>query len=135
MSQYVQEKSEKTDLKELIKSPYIYEFLGLKDKDIVEEADLEEALINHLEEFMLELGNGFCFESRQKRILVDDDYFFCDLVFYHRILKCHVLIDLKAAKIKYDEICIFRITGATSCKKTTIRLWEFLCVRRQEKNL
>ena len=104
MSQYVQGKSEKTDLKELIKSPYIYEFLGLKDKDIVEEADLEEALINHLEEFMLELGNGFCFESRQKRILVDDDYFFCDLVFYHRILKCHVLIDLKAAKIKYDDI-------------------------------
>lgn len=104
MSKYVQGTSEKTDLAELIKSPYVYEFLGLKDKDIVEEADLEEALIQNLEEFMLELGNGFCFESRQKRILVDDDYFFCDLVFYHRILKCHVLIDLKAAKIKYDDI-------------------------------
>ncbi len=60
--------------------------------------------MNHLEEFLLELGNGFCFETRQKRILVDDDYFFCDLVFYHRILKCHVLIDLKANKIKYDDI-------------------------------
>ena len=104
MSRFVQSSAEKTDLTELVKSPYVYEFLGLKDKDIIEEADLKEALIQHLEEFMLELGNGFCFEGRQKRILVDDDYFFCDLVFYHRILKCHVLIDLKAAKIKYDDI-------------------------------
>ena len=60
--------------------------------------------MNHLEEFLLELGTGFCFEARQKRIVVDDDYFFCDLVFYHRILKCHVLIDLKSSKIKYDDI-------------------------------
>ena len=104
MSAYVQNASEKMELAELVKTPYIYEFLGLKDKDIIDESDLEEALINHLEEFILELGNGFCFETRQKRILVDDDYFFCDLVFYHRILKCHVLIDLKAAKIKYDDI-------------------------------
>ena len=104
MSRYVQDLSEKMNLHELVKTPYIYEFLGLKDREIIEESDLEEALINHLEEFMLELGNGFCFEARQKRILVDDDYYFCDLVFYHRILKCHVLIDLKAAKIKYDDI-------------------------------
>lgn len=104
MSRSVRSASEKMNLAELVKTPYVYEFLGLKDSDIVEESDLEEALINHLEEFILELGNGFCFESRQKRILVDDDYFFCDLVFYHRILKCHVLIDLKAAKIKYDDI-------------------------------
>lgn len=104
MSRSIQSASEKMNLTELVKTPYVYEFLGLKDSDIVEESDLEEALINHLEEFILELGNGFCFESRQKRILVDDDYFFCDLVFYHRILKCHVLIDLKAAKIKYDDI-------------------------------
>lgn len=91
-------------LKDLVKSPYVYEFIGLNNKDVVEESDLENALMNHLEEFLLELGNGFCFETRQKRILVDDDYFFCDLVFYHRILKCHVLIDLKATKIKYDDI-------------------------------
>ena len=91
-------------LQDVVKSPYVYEFIGLKDKDVVEESDLENALMNHLEEFLLELGNGFCFETRQKRILVDDDYFFCDLVFYHRILKCHVLIDLKANKIKYDDI-------------------------------
>lgn len=104
MSSYVQSSSEKMDLQELVKTPYVYEFLGLKDSDIIEESDLEQALINHLEEFILELGNGFCFEARQKRILVDDDYFFCDLVFYHRILKCHVLIDLKAEKIRYDDI-------------------------------
>lgn len=91
-------------LQDVVKSPYVYEFIGLKNKDVVEESDLEDALMSHLEEFLLELGNGFCFETRQKRILVDDDYFFCDLVFYHRILKCHVLIDLKANKIKYDDI-------------------------------
>lgn len=91
-------------LKDLVKNPYVYEFIGLNNKDVVEESDLENTLMNHLEEFLLELGNGFCFETRQKRILVDDDYFFCDLVFYHRILKCHVLIDLKATKIKYDDI-------------------------------
>ena len=98
-------KNEKSiELKDIVKDPYVCEFIGLKDKDVIDESDLENALINHLEEFLLELGNGFCFETRQKRILVDDDYFFCDLVFYHRILKCHVLIDLKASKIKYSDI-------------------------------
>lgn len=104
MSLLVQSKSEKLDLQDVIKSPFVYEFLGLKDREVVDETDLENALMNHLEEFLLELGTGFCFEARQKRIVVDDDYFFCDLVFYHRILKCHVLIDLKSSKIKYDDI-------------------------------
>ena len=108
MSAIIQSRIAQSDqplkLQDVVKSPYVYEFIGLKNKDVVEESDLEDALMNHLEEFLLELGNGFCFETRQKRILVDDDYFFCDLVFYHRILKCHVLIDLKANKIKYDDI-------------------------------
>ena len=104
MSLLVQSKSEKLDLQDVIKSPFVYEFLGLKDREVVDETDLENALMNHLEEFLLELGTGFCFEARQKRIVVDDDYFFCDLVFYHRILKCHVLIDLKSSKIKYVDI-------------------------------
>lgn len=104
MSRYIQSGSEKMELAEIVKSPFVYEFLGMKDSEIIEESDLEEALVNHLEKFILELGNGFCFETRQKRFLIDDDYFFCDLVFYHRILKCHVLIDLKAKKIKYDDI-------------------------------
>ena len=104
MSEYVQSKTQKMTITDIVKNPYVYEFLGLKDREIVEESELEEALINHLEDFLMELGQGFCLESRQKRILVDDDYFFCDLVFYHRILKCHVLVDLKASKIKYDDI-------------------------------
>ncbi len=104
MSEYVQLKAQKMTVTDIIKHPYVYEFLGLKDSEIIEESELEQALMNHLEEFLMELGQGFCLEARQKRILVDDDYFFCDLVFYHRILKCHVLIDLKASKIKYDDI-------------------------------
>lgn len=104
MSLAIQSKTQKMDLQDVIKTPYVYEFLGLKDSEVVDESDLENELMNHLEEFLLELGTGFCFESRQKRIVVDDDYFFCDLVFYHRILKCHVLVDLKASKIKYDDI-------------------------------
>ena len=104
MSQYVQNKAEQMSLAETIKSPYVYDFLGLKDTEIIEEDELEQALIDHLEEFMLELGTGFCFEARQKRILVDDEYYFCDLVFYNRILKCHVLIDLKAVRLKYDDV-------------------------------
>ena len=104
MSDYVQPKTQKMTVSDIIKHPYVYEFLGLKDSEIIEESELEKALINHLEAFLMELGQGFCLEARQKRILVDDDYFFCDLVFYHRILKCHVLIDLKASKIKYDDI-------------------------------
>lgn len=104
MSEYVQSKSQKMTVTDIIKHPYVYEFLGLKDSEIVEESELEQSLMNHLEEFLMELGQGFCLEARQKRILVDDDYFFCDLVFYHRILKCHFLIDLKASKIKYDDI-------------------------------
>lgn len=104
MSQYVQNKAEQMSLAETIKSPYVYEFLGLKDTEIIEEDELEQALIDHLEEFILELGTGFCFEARQKRVLVDDEYYFCDLVFYNRILKCHVLIDLKSARLKYDDV-------------------------------
>jgi predicted nuclease of restriction endonuclease-like (RecB) superfamily len=89
--------------KQSLKSPYIFEFLGLKSYEVVEEKDLESALIDHLQSFMMELGEGFCFEARQKRILIDDEYYFVDLVFYHRILKCHVLIELKADAFKADH--------------------------------
>ncbi len=81
-----------------IKDLYFFEFLDLPNKEIIEESDLETALLNQLEKFILELGNGFCFEARQKRILIGDEYFFIDMVFYHRILKCHVLIELKVDK-------------------------------------
>lgn len=79
----------------LVKDIYTFEFLGLPIKDAVEESDLETALLDNLRVFILELGNGFCLEARQKRILIGNEYFFIDLVFYHRILKCHVLLELK----------------------------------------
>lgn len=86
-----------------IKSPFTFEFLGLQAKDVVEESDLETALITHLQDFILELGMGFCFEERQKKMLIDDRYFKADLVFYHRILKRHVIIELKANRLNYAD--------------------------------
>ena len=90
----VEGKAETDTLALDIKSPFTFEFLGLQAKDVVEESDLETALITHLQDFILELGMGFCFEERQKKMLIDDRYFKADLVFYHRILKRHVIIDL-----------------------------------------
>lgn len=78
-----------------IKDFYFFDFLDLANFETIDEAQLETSLLNHLEKFILELGNGFCFEARQKRILIGSDYFFIDMVFYHRILKCHVLVELK----------------------------------------
>jgi predicted nuclease of restriction endonuclease-like (RecB) superfamily len=87
-----------------IKSIYFFDFLNLPSSHLVQENQLEEALINHLEKFIIELGNGFCFEARQKRILIDDEYCFVDLVFYHRLLKCHILIELKVDKFKHEHL-------------------------------
>jgi predicted nuclease of restriction endonuclease-like (RecB) superfamily len=87
-----------------IKSIYFFDFLNLPNAHLVQENQLEEALINHLEKFIIELGNGFCFEARQKRILIDDEYYFADLVFYHRLLKCHILIELKVDKFKHEHL-------------------------------
>ncbi len=87
-----------------IKSHYIFDFLKLGNYNLIEESTLEQALINHLQEFIIELGNGFCFEARQKKILIDDEYYFVDLIFYHRILKCHVLIELKADQFKHEHL-------------------------------
>lgn len=87
-----------------IKSIYFFDFLNLPSQHLLHESQLEEALINHLEKFILELGHGFCFEARQKRILIDDEYSFVDLVFYHRILKCHILIELKVDKFKHEHL-------------------------------
>ena len=87
-----------------IKNIYAFDFLGLKSEGIIEEKDLESSLLNHLQEFIREMGLGFCFEYRQKRILIDDEYFFADLVFYHRILKCHVIIELKVDAFKHEHL-------------------------------
>lgn len=80
---------------EIIKTPYVFDFLGLPEKILGSESELEDQLIMHLRDFILELGNGFCFEARQKRVVIGGEYFFIDLVFYHRLLKCHVLLELK----------------------------------------
>lgn len=88
----------------VIRDPYVFEFLGLKPQEVMSESHLEAELINKLEDFMLELGHGFCFEAKQKRILIGDDYYFIDLVFYHRILKCHVLVDLKLEEFNHSNI-------------------------------
>ena len=89
---------------EIIKEPVILEFLGLKKESAYYEKDLESAIISNLQEFLLELGNGFSFVARQKRILLEDDEFFIDLVFYNRLLKCFVVIDIKTQKITHQDL-------------------------------
>jgi len=89
---------------EIIKNPMILEFLGLERKPRYYEQDLEIALIGHLQQFLLELGNGFSFVARQKRLLLEDDEFFADLVFYNRLLRCFVVIEIKTNKITHQDI-------------------------------
>ena len=103
LAKLVEGKAETDTLALDIKSPFTFEFLGLQAKDVVEESDLKTALITHLQDFILELGMGFCFEERQKKMLIDDRYFKADLVFYHRILKRHVIIELKANRLNYAD--------------------------------
>lgn len=90
--------------KDAIKDPYILEFIGLPDKPFYSESELEQKLIDKLEHFLLELGTGFTFVARQKRITFDEKHFKIDLVFYNRILKCFVLIDLKIGELKHQDI-------------------------------
>ncbi len=87
-----------------IRDPYVFEFLGLKPHEALDESNLESLLLSKLQDFLLELGHGFCFEGRRKRILMGDEYFFVDLVFYHRILKCHVLIELKVDEFSHQHL-------------------------------
>lgn len=89
---------------EIIKDPLILEFLGLERKAEYYENDLESALIEHLQQFMLELGNGFSYVARQKRLLIDDDEYFADLVFYNRLLRCFVIVELKTEKATHQDL-------------------------------
>lgn len=88
----------------IIKDPMVLEFLGLKQESNYYEQDLESAIISHLQEFLLELGNGFAFVARQKRIHLDGDDFFIDLVFYNRLLQCFVLIEIKTHKLTHQDM-------------------------------
>lgn len=87
-----------------IRQPFTFEFLGLKANEVVDEKDIENTLIDHLQDFLLELGKGFCFESRQKRIIIDDEYYYPDLVFYNRILHCGVIIELKDEEFSHQNL-------------------------------
>ena len=89
---------------DIIKDPMILEFLGLERKAEYYEKDLESALIDHLQQFLLELGNGFSFIARQKRLLIEDDEYFADLVFYNRLLRCFVVIELKTKKLTHEDL-------------------------------
>lgn len=89
---------------DLLKEPYVLEFLGLDEKEKYSESDLESAIIDKLEHFLLELGKGFLFEARQKRFTFDEDHFYVDLVFYNRLLRCYVLIDLKIGKLIHQDL-------------------------------
>jgi len=89
---------------DLVKDPYVLEFLGLPQSEILYEKELESALLEHLQKFLLELGKGFSFVARQKRITLEGDHFYIDLVFYNYILKCFVLIDLKIGKLAHQDL-------------------------------
>ena len=104
LAELAQSEAEAAEPKLVIRDPYIFEFLGLKPKEVMSESHLEDQLLDKLQEFLLEMGHGFCFEARQKRILIGDEYFFVDLVFYHRILKCHVLLELKLEEFSQGNI-------------------------------
>jgi len=96
--------AEQAEPKLAIHDPYVFEFLGLRSKEAVSESDLEAALLEKLQDFLLELGYGFCFEARQKSIIIGRTRGFVDLVFYHRILKCHVLIELKVDEFRHEHL-------------------------------
>lgn len=88
---------------DIVKNPYILEFLNIPEISSYSENDLEQSIINHLQQFLIELGRGFCFEARQKRISFNNKHYRIDLVFYHRILKCHILIDLKIGEFDHSD--------------------------------
>ena len=104
LSRLTQAKAETLTVEEIIRNPYVFEFAGYKPREAMMESDMEDALLTKFQDFMLELGRGFCFEARQKRILIGGEHFFVDLVFYHRILKCHVLIELKTDSFKHEHL-------------------------------
>lgn len=104
LAKRVSGKAEKGSFSEEIKSPFVFEFLGLAAKDAITELTLQDALRDRLRDFIMELGMGFCLEDEQKRLLIDGRYYKADLVFYHRILKCHVIIDLKGERLDYADV-------------------------------
>ena len=93
-----------TKTKDVIKNPYVLEFLGLDESVKYSESELETAIIDKIEHFLLELGKGFLFEARQKRFTFDEDHYFVDLVFYNRLLRCYTIIDLKIGELTHQDL-------------------------------
>ena len=104
LAKLVHQGTEKQNPQHIIRDPYVFEFLGLKQQEVMTERKLEEALLDKLQTFLLELGHGFCFEARQKKLVIGGEHCFVDLVFYHRILKCHVLVELKNDTFRHENI-------------------------------
>lgn len=104
LAKMVEERVEQSSTASTIRDPYIFEFLGVRPDEVMPESRLEYALLDKLQAFLLELGRGFCFEARQRRLLIGGEHFFVDLVFYHRILKCHVLIELKSDGFTHEYL-------------------------------
>ncbi|MCK4312235.1 MAG: DUF1016 family protein [Candidatus Cloacimonetes bacterium] len=104
LSELILAVSEKSIPETVIRDPYIFEFMGVKSENIMSESNLENVLLQNLQQFLLELGQGFCFEARPKRILIGDTHYFIDIVFYHRILKCHILIELKVDSFTHKHL-------------------------------
>ncbi len=102
LSALVQQQAIQLQPADVINTPVTLEFLGLNERALVTENDLEQSILDNLQNFLIEMGHGFCFEARQKRVLIDGDYYFADLVFYHRILKCHVIVELKIDKFRHE---------------------------------
>jgi len=101
LNEYLSQKEVKPE--DVFRNTYLLEFLGLEEKPSYTESDLEESIITHLQNFLIEMGRGFCFEARQKRITFDNTHYRIDLVFYHRILKCHILLDLKIGEFSHAD--------------------------------
>lgn len=121
-----------------IRQPFAFEFLGLKAKDVITEGDLEDALITHLQDFLLELGKGFCFEDRQKRMIIDDEYYYADLVFYNRILHCSVIVELKNDEFRHEYLgqlnaYVSYYKENEMCEGDNPPVGILLCTRRGEK--
>jgi len=104
LSRLANEQALQAEPQHVIRDPYVFDFLDIRASEVLPESDLEAALIEKLQSFLLELGHGFCFEARQKRLTIGGKYFFVDLVFYHRVLKCHVLVDLKVGAFTHEQL-------------------------------
>jgi len=104
LREIVKKKAEAYEPRMIVRDPMVFEFLGVKPSEAMLEGELEQRMLDRLQETLLELGHGFCFEARQKRLLIGKEYCFVDLVFYHRVLKCHVLVELKNDDFRHEYI-------------------------------